>query len=93
MTTTDTSKVAMPPTALFRKRYKEYEVSDELFKKFKNGHKIKFERWHNYFEDLEESESSLCDDIKKSLSGSFVLIRNKLTNEVKALSIVPRSVA
>lgn len=90
-TTTDTSKVAMPPTKMsFNKRYKEYEVSDDLFKKFKNGHKIKYERWSSYFNDLAESDTSVCAEIKKSLYDSFVLIRNSLTNEVKALSIIPR---
>ena len=88
---TNTGSVATAPKPLGKKaklKYKEFEVSNETFFKFRTG-RTKFERWSKYLNLENANEKSIYDYYNKSRGKHVIVLRNEETGALRAIR--PRS--
>jgi|TARA_B110000285_G_scaffold235060_1_gene314487 hypothetical protein len=79
------SDIDMNPTGkkVKKKKYGNFDVSDEVFHKFSKG-KTKFERWSKYLDLTDESQKKIYDWAKKNHNGAIIL-RNSTTGVVRGV--------
>lgn len=82
--TTGSIAIADKPLGAIQKRkYREFDVSDETFMKFKTG-RTKFERWSKYLNLQDEKEKQIYDYYSKN-SDSIIILRNEATGALRAI--------
>ena len=71
------------PLAPPQKRYKDFDVPADVFKKFAKG-RNKFERWSKYLNLQDENQKAIYDYAKKSRN-SIIVLRNSDTGALRAI--------
>jgi hypothetical protein len=85
--TTATSGVAIadrPLGKVLKRKYKEFNVSAETFKRFQTG-RTKFERWSKYLNLQDSIEKSIYDYYKKTNGKSIIILRNEEDGALRAI--------
>lgn len=82
-TTGDSPNMSMPPNSGgMMRRYKQFDVEPELFRKFQTG-RVKFERWSNYL-NMEDAGHKEIYNYARSGRG-LVVLRDKSSGALRAI--------
>tara|TARA_R110002153_G_scaffold220039_2_gene372541 strand:+ start:412 stop:705 length:294 start_codon:yes stop_codon:yes gene_type:complete len=88
-TTTASIAIADRPLGKPKKRkYKQFDVSNETFNRFATG-RTKFERWSKYLNLEDRNEKSIYDYHRSSHGESVIILRNEENGALRAIR--PRS--
>ena len=83
MTTGAVAIYDRPLTPPKKRKYKDFDVPSEVFRKFATG-RNKFERWSKYLNLQDENQKAIYDYAKKNRS-SIIVLRNSETGALRAI--------
>ena len=72
------------PTKLQKRKYKEFTVSNETFRRFQTG-RTKFERWSKYLNLQDDIEKSIYDYYNKTKGHGIIILKNEETGALRAV--------
>jgi hypothetical protein len=78
-----TSAVAIQDKPLFKRKYRDFDVSTDIFRRFQNG-RNKFERWAKYL-DLTDSDQKKIYDYARKNRDAVVVLRDSTTGALRAI--------
>ena len=78
-----TGAVAIHDKPLFKRKYKDFDVPSDVFRKFAAG-RNKFERWSKYLNLADENQKAIYDYAKKNRD-SLIVLRNSDTGALRAI--------
>ena len=67
-----TGAVAIHDKPLFKRKYKDFDVSSEVFRRFQTG-RNKFERWAKYLDLTDSDQKKIYDYARKNRDAVVVL--------------------
>ena len=67
-----------------KRKYKEFIVSNEVFRRFETG-RVKFERWSKYLNLEDSNEKSIYDYYRKTNGRGIIILRNEETGALRAI--------
>lgn len=86
--TGDTATMAMPPAInpqMMRRRYKQFAVDSDTFRKFQNG-RMKFEQWSKFLNLQNESHKAIYDYAYENRKHDhLIVLKNSDTGALRAI--------
>lgn len=86
--TGDTPTMAMPPAInpqMMRRRYKQFDVDSDTFRKFENG-RMKFEHWSNFLNLQNENHKAIYDYAYENRKHDhLIVLKNSDTGALRAI--------
>tara|TARA_A100001011_G_C14104233_1_gene754162 strand:- start:376 stop:675 length:300 start_codon:yes stop_codon:yes gene_type:complete len=83
-TNTSSVEIVDRPLGLAKKKkYRQYDVPTEIFRRFQTG-RIKFERWKKYLNLQDENQKAIYDYAKRN-TNSVIVLRDSETGALRAI--------
>ena len=83
VTTAAVAITALPLGAKKKRKYKDFNVPSEIFRRFDTG-RNKFERWSKYLDLQDENQKSLYAYAKKNRN-SVIILRDETTGALRSI--------
>lgn len=83
VTTAAVAITALPLGAKKKKKYKDFNIPSEIFRRFDTG-RNKFERWSKYLDLQDENQKSLYAYAKKNRN-SVIILRDETTGALRSI--------
>jgi hypothetical protein len=71
------------PMGQIIRRYREFDVPEEVFNKFQRG-RIRFERWARFLDLTDEVQRKICEFAKRN-GKTVIVLRNSANGALRAI--------
>lgn len=81
--TAGSGAVAMIDKPLMKRKYRDFDVPSEVFRRFEKG-RVKFERWSKYLDLQDETQRAVYEYARKNRN-AIVVLRDSTTGALRAI--------
>ena len=81
--TAGSGAVAMIDKPLKKRKYRDFDVPSEVFRRFEKG-RVKFERWSKYLDLQDETQRAVYEYARKNRD-AIVVLRDSTTGALRAI--------
>lgn len=82
-TSADIAVQDKPMGQIIRRRYREFDVPEEVFNKFQRG-RIRFERWAKFLDLTDDVQRKICEFAKRN-GKTVIVLRNSANGALRAI--------